>query len=172
MTLFSRLRRLTRSSKPEAENSERAARLRAEVAKIPFWYHCLDLGDGVVTPGCAATKWGQTGNSIGMPRSLTGKSVLDVGAWDGFYSFEAERRGASRVLATDSYAWTTYQENGKAGFELARSVLGSRPTLTCSRSTAPRWPSIQGPSLTMIPRAGAVRIRPWCTQCSNLWVSV
>ena len=96
------------------------------MAKIPFWYHCLDLGDGVVTPGCAATRWGETGDSIGMPPSLAGKSVLDVGAWDGFYSFEAERRGASRVLATDSYAWTAYQENGKAGFELARRELGSK----------------------------------------------
>jgi tRNA (mo5U34)-methyltransferase len=107
------------------EDSERAVRLRSEVAKIPFWYHCLDLGDGVVTPGCASTRWGESGDSIGMPRKLEGKSVLDVGAWDGFYSFEAERRGASRVLATDSYAWTSYQQNGKAGFELARRELHS-----------------------------------------------
>jgi tRNA (mo5U34)-methyltransferase len=47
--------------------------------------------------------------------------VLDVGSWDGFYAFEAERRGASRVLATDSFAWRT----AKAGFELARRVLDS-----------------------------------------------
>jgi tRNA (mo5U34)-methyltransferase len=49
-------------------------------------------------------------------------SVLGTGST----SFEAERRGASRVLATDSFAWTSYQENGKAGFELARNELGSR----------------------------------------------
>ena len=127
-----RLRRLRRllhakeTKETRIENSERAERLRAEVAKIRFWYHCIDLGDGIVTPGCAATRWGVTGDSIGMPQSLEGKTVLDVGAWDGFYSFEAERRGASRVLATDSYAWTSYQENGKAGFELARKELRSR----------------------------------------------
>jgi len=37
-----------------------------------------------------------------MPADLTGKTVLDVGARDGYFSFEAERRGASRVLAIDS----------------------------------------------------------------------
>ena len=34
-----------------------------------------------------------------------GRSVLDIGAWDGYYSFLAERRGASRVVALDHYAW-------------------------------------------------------------------
>ncbi len=96
--------------------------LRQEVAKIPYWYHCLDFGRGVVTPGYSETRWGVSGDFVGLPSDLTGKSVLDVGAWDGFYSFEAERRGARRVLATDSFVWT----NAKAGFELARRVLESK----------------------------------------------
>ena len=29
--------------------------------------------------------------------------MLDIGAWDGFYSFEAEKRGAERILAIDSF---------------------------------------------------------------------
>ena len=53
----------------------------------------------------------------------------DIGAWDGFFSFEAERRGARRVVAVDPAAWREDQpENewgSKAGFELARRVLGS-----------------------------------------------
>jgi len=52
-----------------------------------------------------------------------GKSVLDIGAWDGYFSFEAERRGAKRVVASDFVAWT---QPGKAGFELARKRRGSR----------------------------------------------
>ena len=36
---------------------------------------------------------------------LRGKSVLDIGAWDGKYSFEAERAGAARVVALDHYVW-------------------------------------------------------------------
>ncbi len=66
---------------------------------------------------------------IGLPATLAGKSVLDIGAWDGFYSFEAERRGAARVVATDHYAWhgTGWGTGkGKAGFELARQALGSK----------------------------------------------
>jgi tRNA (mo5U34)-methyltransferase len=99
-----------------------AESLRAEVSKIPRWYHCLDFGHGVVTPGYSATQWGVSGDFVGLPASLDGKSVLDVGAWDGFYSFEAERRGARRVLATDSFAWS----NAKAGFEIARRLLSSK----------------------------------------------
>lgn len=38
--------------------------------------------------------------------NLRGKTVLDIGAWDGFFSFEAERRKAARVLALDHYAWS------------------------------------------------------------------
>jgi tRNA (mo5U34)-methyltransferase len=62
---------------------------------------------------------------IKFPDSLSGKSVLDIGAWDGFYSFEAERRGAARVLATDSFSWGLGGDGTKAGFELARDALGS-----------------------------------------------
>ena len=36
---------------------------------------------------------------------FSGRSVLDIGAWDGYYSFLAERQGASRVVALDHYVW-------------------------------------------------------------------
>jgi tRNA (mo5U34)-methyltransferase len=61
-----------------------------------------------------------------IPQDLTGLSVLDIGAWDGFFSFEAERRGAKRVLATDSFCWGQGGWGSKAGFDLARQILGSR----------------------------------------------
>lgn len=92
------------------------------------WFHTMDLGHGIVTVGrdesLRRLGWLQ------LPASLTGKTVLDVGAWDGFFSFECERRGAERVLAVDSVAWQepAWGPNGygtKAGFELAREALGS-----------------------------------------------
>jgi tRNA (mo5U34)-methyltransferase len=52
--------------------------------------------------------------------------VFDIGAWDGFYSFEAERRGAKRVLATDSFTWSGQGWGSKRGFELARKLLNSK----------------------------------------------
>ena len=40
-------------------------------------------------------------NKCQIPNDLTGKSVLDVGAWNGCYSFECEKRGAQKVVAAD-----------------------------------------------------------------------
>jgi tRNA (mo5U34)-methyltransferase len=97
--------------------------LRSEVSKVN-WYHSIPLGDGVVTPGVDDTP--SRLSKIHMPDDLSGKTVLDVGAWDGFFSFEAERRGASRVLATDSFSWSGEGWGTKDGFELARRALGSR----------------------------------------------
>jgi tRNA (mo5U34)-methyltransferase len=85
------------------------------------WFHAMDLGQGVVTPGRIDVVR-RTLPRLKLPASLAGKTVLDIGAWDGFFSFEAERRGAKRVLATDSHAWYTR----KPAFELARRALASK----------------------------------------------
>ena len=94
--------------------------LKLEVARHS-WFHTIDLGQGVVTPGRVDPRK-QTLPRLHLPAELRGKSVLDIGAWDGFFSFEAERRGAKRVLATDSHAW----RDCKPAFELARRALGSK----------------------------------------------
>ena len=97
--------------------------LKIQVAKIA-WYHTIDLGHGVITPGVDDS--GDRVRRLAIPSDLRGKTVLDVGAWDGIFSFEAERRGADRVLAVDSYAWSGKSWGTKDGFELARRALGSR----------------------------------------------
>src|SRR4051812_45780875 len=43
-----------------------------------------------------------------MPSSLAGKRCLDVGAHDGFWSFEMERRGAAEVVAIDVFDMDGY----------------------------------------------------------------
>jgi len=88
------------------------------------WYHRMDLGQGVVTNGLNNPLDGLA--RLSLPARLDGKRVLDIGAWDGFYSFEAERRGAAEVLATDSFSWGGGGWGTKAGFELAREALGSQ----------------------------------------------
>ena len=97
--------------------------LEKEVAKIRWW-HTIDLGDGVVTNGVNNPV--QLLDRCALPEDLSGMTVLDIGAWDGFFSFEAERRGAKRVLATDSYSWGGEGWGTKAGFDLARRALGSK----------------------------------------------
>lgn len=88
------------------------------------WFHTMDLGGGIVTRGVydPARRVGD----LHLPASLAGRTVLDVGAWDGYFAFEMERRGASRVLATDSFSWGGQGWGTKEGFELARQALGSR----------------------------------------------
>ena len=102
----------------------RVDELKERVAQIR-WHHSIDLGSGVIIPGQdnSARKLAR----LKLPASLAGKTVLDVGAWDGYFSFDAERRGAKRVLATDSYSWNGSHDWGdKRGFLLARTALASK----------------------------------------------
>jgi len=64
------------------------------------WFHTIDLGQGVKTKGLS-----ELALAPSQLPDFTGRSVLDIGAWDGYYSFEAEKGGASRVVALDHYAW-------------------------------------------------------------------
>lgn len=54
---------------------------------------------------------------------VRGKTFLDIGCWDGYNSFEAHKRGASRVLATDHFAWSDQCWGDRRAFELARKHL-------------------------------------------------
>ena len=88
------------------------------------WFHCIDLGNNIITPG------GQSINESlkkikDVSNDLTGKTVLDVGCWEGFFSFEAEKRGA-KVLATDHYVWHDSRFDGMKSFLLAREILNSK----------------------------------------------
>jgi tRNA (mo5U34)-methyltransferase len=58
-----------------------------------------------------------------IPGDLSGKTVLDIGAWDGFFSFEFERRGAKRVLSIDTFAW---DNGGLECFLFAREHFKSK----------------------------------------------
>ena len=84
------------------------------------WHHQIDLGDGITTPG--RDKSARKLEALELP-PLAGKSVLDIGAWDGYFSFAAERLGAERVVALDSVIWHNVS---KFPFELARKKLSSR----------------------------------------------
>lgn len=93
------------------------------------WFHSINLGN-YITKGRIPYQC-QMWNCMIFPEFMTGKSCLDVGAWDGFYSFECEKRGAKRVLAIDNLNhWI--KENDKEivvkteGFELARQILSSK----------------------------------------------
>ena len=97
------------------------SRIRAEIAERT-WFHTIDLGNGICTPGQKDTPAEVV--QMRLP-DLTGRTVLDIGAYDGFYSFEAERRGAKDVLATDSWTWNWPGCDARRNFDLAHELLGS-----------------------------------------------
>jgi tRNA (mo5U34)-methyltransferase len=97
--------------------------LQRQVDELP-WYHVMELPGGVVTPGVDDPS--DRMSLLGIPDNLSGLSVLDIGAWDGFFSFECERRGAARVVAADWFAWHKGAHGSKRSFELARAALDSR----------------------------------------------
>jgi tRNA (mo5U34)-methyltransferase len=86
------------------------------------WFHKMTLA-GLTTDGEYEPH--RTLKRLGLPRNLQGHAVLDVGTWDGFYAFEAERRGAARVTATDSYCWNGAGWGTREGFDLAHQLLKS-----------------------------------------------
>jgi tRNA (mo5U34)-methyltransferase len=132
------------------------SRVRRLADSVPFWFHSIDLGHGVVTPGHKSPEvLASELAAFGLPEDLSGRSVLDIGGWDGYFAFAAERRGAARVAVLDHYMWSLdipgqqaywqrcreegvaprpYHETehwqpdtlpGKRGFDVAREALDS-----------------------------------------------
>ena len=82
------------------------------------WWHSFELPDGSEIRGVselASQKMRVA--QFPIPADLCGKRVLDIGAWDGWFSFEMERRGAE-VLAIDRFDNPRFHE--------IRERLGSR----------------------------------------------
>ncbi|MGX7677319.1 class I SAM-dependent methyltransferase [Jatrophihabitans sp. DSM 45814] len=74
------------------------------------WFHSIELADGTVTPGVKPRETlANEELALNLPTNLKGHSALDIGAWDGSFSFELERRGAGPVVSLDHYAWSTDQ---------------------------------------------------------------
>ena len=71
---------------------------RETAETVPFWFHtfALNRAEGVYTPGAARDHRYRVSM---VPADFAGMRVLDVGTFDGFYAFLAERRGAERVVA-------------------------------------------------------------------------
>lgn len=111
--------------------------LRAEVQRYR-WYHTLELGEGVVTPGMFDHR--PVLDRYPIPADLGGMRCLDVATMDGYWAFEMERRGAASVTAIDlehpdDLDWPAslrahhdkqLDETKAERFALAKQALGSR----------------------------------------------
>ena len=138
-----------------ARPASRTADLEKRIRSIPVWFHRITLPGGVVTPG----RFPLQPEAHRIPSSLSGKRVLDVGARDGYWSFEALRRGAREVVAVDDfrlYPAKMVPEPKWASFDLCREALGVDPK-RCRREEMP---------VPQIPDAGLGRFD--VIFCSNL----
>jgi tRNA (mo5U34)-methyltransferase len=91
------------------------------------WYHSIELPSGEVIQGIQTLEQLRLRLAqFPLPHHLTGKRVLDIGAWDGWFSFEMERRGA-RVLAIDNARRTRFLK----ARELLRSQVDYRIADIC-----------------------------------------
>lgn len=95
--------------------------IQEQVESERYWFQRIRLSNELTTPG-----WSDPATEklpyYGLPTSLEGLRVLDVGAAEGFFSFEAERRGAAEVVAIDSFPDSVRR------FNISRAALGSQAT--------------------------------------------
>lgn len=99
--------------------------LKQQIASY-YWWHSIDLGNGIVTPGIKEfPRMRAEADAIFSGLDVTGKSVLDVGAWNGGFSLEAHRRGAASVTGMDHFTWTHPDYKGRETFELVSRVTGA-----------------------------------------------
>ncbi|MGO4879807.1 MAG: class I SAM-dependent methyltransferase [Bryobacteraceae bacterium] len=94
--------------------------VQQQVARLSTkgWYHSIELPDGSVIQGMIGIDALKARlAAFPIPADLTGKRVLDVGAWTGWCSFEMERRGAE-VAAVDCIEFEEFRE--------AHRLIGSR----------------------------------------------
>jgi tRNA (mo5U34)-methyltransferase len=93
---------------------------QALIASRADWWHSIDVGDGLVTPGSVGVPYQEfLWKTLQLPERMDGLRVLDVGTYDGYFAFECERRGAE-VVAVD-----VVPEDARC-FALARQLLASR----------------------------------------------
>jgi tRNA (mo5U34)-methyltransferase len=83
-----------------------------------LWHQKWQLFQGVFTPGVNLVE--ELCDDLALPKNLSGKRVLDIGAWNGCLSFECERRGAREVVALSP------EDPEITGFQKIREVLDSR----------------------------------------------
>ena len=84
---------------------------------VPAWHQRWEIFQDVFTPGRNSVE--ALMSRAGVPAVLSGKRVLDIGAFNCCCSFECERRGAGEVVALD------LQNPAELGFPVLRDAVQS-----------------------------------------------
>jgi tRNA (mo5U34)-methyltransferase len=126
------------NAEPQTERTPEQKKILGKISDLE-WYHSIDLGHGVVTPG--SFEHVPYLSHYHVPEDLTGMRVLDVATFDGFWAFEFEKRGAGEVIGLDVERFgdldlprparakmpqEALEVKTGRGFQIAREILGSR----------------------------------------------
>ena len=110
--------------------------LQAQVDACDYWYHKIELPGGITTPGWAPIYK----DAYGLPEDLTGKRVLDIGAWDGYWTWECLKRGADHVTAIEDFSdpgdanTKGKPRDGWKTFDLCKEAFGYDDDRVCRKS--------------------------------------
>jgi len=104
--------------------------LKTEASMIKWWHGGIPLADDLITEGTTYPRYTVL-PYLELPLDLTDKTAIDICTWDGYWSFELEKRNASKVIAVDSFVWNDDNAkaigySGKRGFNLAHKTLESK----------------------------------------------
>ena len=85
------------------QNSKTVAEWLCQLVNAePYWFQRIEITEGLFSPGWSDPVTEKLPH-YGLPADLSGMRVLDIGCAEGFFSFEAERRGAREVVGIDSF---------------------------------------------------------------------
>jgi len=117
--------------------------IQEAIQAVPYWRHTITFPNGMKTPGYVPERHLRR-KATAIPSNLKGWSVLDIGAWDGYFSFLCEQRGAKKILAIDSLEHTTehspVKQVGCAGILTAMQILSSNVEfMVMDLYDTPKW---------------------------------
>ena len=76
--------------------------IKSQVEAEPYWFQKIEIFPAYYSPGWSDPQTEKL-PYYGLPEDLSGLRVLDIGCAEGFFSFEAEKRGAREVIGIDSF---------------------------------------------------------------------
>ncbi len=94
--------------------------IKSRMAEMNYWYHKIELAPGIITPGFDLEPIWDNIRKIRNQVDYKNKSVLDIASFDGLFTFEAEKLGASLVVAADCL-YRSY-----SNFLFCKEVFGSK----------------------------------------------